>query len=207
MTMKKNTIQIAISVVAFVLLVLVMLIYNINVAKYTKARLLQEKQIEECENRLAIVKQAKNDTNQKSTENVTGIDFDRVSTDNVIAETFLEKIMTWNNYKDYKKIRDELINSYNVSEESDFMTIFMPEICNNEASGKDYNVIDLNGINLCYEKMKSYVTNISGDEYSYLAIVNWSSRNESGVEGHSKAVVLYTIDSDGTISNLDAYAQ
>ena len=55
--------------------------------------------------------------------------------------------------------------------------------------------------------MKSYVTNISGDEYSYLAIVNWSSRNESGVEGHSKAVVLYTIDSDGTISNLDAYAQ
>ena len=94
---------------------------------------------------------------------------------------------------------------YDLTESSQFMSVFMPEIGNITSSdGTNYNKIDVLGLNMTDQRIKSYVTKIDGGDYSYFTVVDVRSTWENGGESVVQAVLLYTVDAGGSLS--DVYA-
>ena len=168
----------------------------------------QESTIASLQNEITLNKA---DQEQKRTIIVgesTGLDTNRVARDDSIAITFLKKCLTWSSYEEYTNVRNDLMHDYNLKDDSNFLSVFMPEVVNSTTpDGTNYNRIDVFGYNLSYDKMSSYVTNISDDDvYSYFAFVTVSGHTDDGYEGSTTAAFIYTIDADGNMINIDANA-
>ena len=167
-------------------------------------------------------------TQQQSSENiipesevqkykdVTGIDVSRVATDDKKVEDFLKYILTWKNYSEYKQKRDSVINDYHVPEDGHFLTTFFPEIkVVKDKAGNEYNALDdgMDKLNLSFGSMKSKVIDIKDDVYSYCTFVQIttdtsyksSTGEQQSIAGTGSCIVLYDVDANGVISNLDAY--
>lgn len=180
-------------------------VYFFNTKKWDNTLFEQQSMIEEYQNAINIQMQSLQQAEDNAVSCASGIDFSKVAKDDETVKSFLEMIMTWGSYEEYEAIRQKLVNEYGVSEDSTFMTTFLPAVKNKEKNGKNYNVIDNNDLNMTYEDMDSYVVKISNETYSYFTIVEWSSADEFGNEGKSKAVFTYDVSSEGNISNLEGY--
>lgn len=166
----------------------------------------QETEISDLQGDITEKESMNKSTHESVVAQSTGLDANHVQRDNRIASELLDKCLTWSSYAEYTRIRESLIKDYNLKEDSNFLSVFMPEIVNRELNGKNYNRIDVFNYNLSYEGMTPYVTDISedGGTYSYFTFVTISSKDDSGYEGNAKSAFIYTIDKDGNITNLDA---
>lgn len=192
--------------ISIALVAIVGCVYIINVNSWNTSLMDQKSKIEEYENAINVQKQSIQNKQEETITSVSGIDFKRVEEDDKKAETFLSTIMTWDNYKDYENIRKKMINDYQIPEDGSFMQVFLPKIPNKKnKDGKNYNKIDNNGLNITYDSMKSYVTKITENTYSYFSVVKWSTADSDGNEAESSAVFSYDMDANGGISNLEGY--
>ena len=133
------------------------------------------------------------------------LDQARADRDDEIAAGFLNTVCTWNSYAEYTAAREQIMADYDLTESSQFMSVFMPEIGNITSSdGTNYNKIDVLGLNMTDQRIKSYVTKIDGGDYSYFTVVDVRSTWENGGESVVQAVLLYTVDAGGSLS--DVYA-
>ena len=139
---------------------------------------------------------------------ITGIDMNRVRTDDGVAEAFLKKIFTWSSAEEYNNIRDDLANSTFVQNENFLSTLFPELKIEQDVEGNDTNIIDDNiygQLNMKYDSMTSHVTEINGTTYSYFTEVIVTSEVSDGTSRIGNIVVTYSVDKDDNILNLNAY--
>lgn len=98
------------------------------------------------------------------------------------------------------------MKEYKLLDNDNFMKVFMPLLKQYGMTLKSdgNNEIDTGSLNLSYDKMKSYVTNIQGDKYSYFTVVTVNSHDKKGAVANGKIVASYTVNGHGKISNLNA---
>lgn len=142
---------------------------------------------------------------------VSGLDMARVQSDDIKAEAFLKKVLTWGSYEEYNSIRESLMSEYDLTDDSDFMTTFLPAIpVVEDADGNKYNVIDKalssgEELNLKFVSMTSHVTGIVEDSYSYFTEVSVSSNSVNGGTAIGRCIFEYTVSEDGKLSDLHGY--
>ena len=137
----------------------------------------------------------------------SGIDSVRVSKDDGIASELFDLVCTWDSATSYRNAREVAIERYHLSEDSKFLTTFLPPVADIYVGGDEgtINEIDAYGINSTYLDMKSHVIKINGDVYRYFTLVTIQSSNKAGATADGLIACTYNVDVTGAISNLDAY--
>lgn len=198
-------------VVAIIALLFVVLSYFIIVAGVNEQYDEIQTKVNTLKNQIEVQQSIAPETRVSSTtavlQTATGMDFDRKSEDDEKMEELLKEAMSWSSGDEYMMIRDDLIARYDLDSRSQFLTVFMPPLTvARDSAGNTYNRIDMYGLNAEFEGLGTYVTKIAADKYTYFGFVTWSTVSNRGSEGTHFDVVEYTIDGDGNISGLTAYA-
>lgn len=164
-------------------------------------------QIAELQNEIAVRKTAVEQAAANVQHQTTGLDASRKASDDKVAMDFMRKILTWSDYAGYTANRELCKTQYGLDEESGFMTTFLPEVLEvTSADGSKYNRIDLNGLNMRFGTMDTYVTDINaGGTQSYVAFVTSISRDGNGHEATGRMVFTYSCDPDGNLSEINGY--
>lgn len=160
--------------------------------------------------------QLQNKIDQMSVQNKTtvtkvkaqagGLKSDKVEVDDKAVNDLMTYIFNWKSYDEYTKIREELMTKYYLKSDSSFMTVFIPELFNEEIDGKKYNRIDVNGYNVKYNNIKTYVTNAdSSDVYSYFAVVSVTTQSKNEGSKDFSLALEYKMTKDSKIYDLVGY--
>lgn len=129
------------------------------------------------------------------TRAVSGLDTARVEHDQSLIQKFLKDFCTWENLDVYQTKVNRLKELYPEDDNQVFYTFF--------ADSTDTN----NSLNMTYlENDSVYVINITDSDYTYFTEVTVSSNTSSGETGTGKFIFECTVGSDGSFSNLSAYA-
>lgn len=140
------------------------------------------------------------------TNDVLGFDSGRVKSDDSAAEKFFKLAFTWTSYSDYVNVRNDIVDKYGLSLDSDFMKMLFPDVIIKDAAGNEYNVLDTSSANMSYDSMKSHVVGVKDGVYSYFTEVNVTAKAyDSTSVGH--IVMVYDVSSDGKldVSTMKAY--
>jgi hypothetical protein len=193
-------------VILCALLLLVVVGNHIVVSRSQDATLTEQRlEIEALTNEVGKLSAAIKNKQTELIFTITGLNMQRTVTDDKVVSDFLEIVCTWDSYDEYMTARETIMRRYDLSEDSEFMSIFMPVVGNKTSpDGTNYNQIDTNGLNMDFESVDSYVTKISADRYSYFTIVNIRSSWKNGGESIVRAAITYTIDADGELTNISA---
>lgn len=161
----------------------------------------QTAQINELSNQIDVLKTDLQSQQDKILQHSSGISSERKSRDINIINSFMSELFTWNTMDEYEKARQKVIKEYNLSEDSDFVKVFLAPVTDERIA----DLFDKNGYNATYENADVYVTQISTNKYSYISIVS-VSMVVSEQESIGKLVFTCDIDSDGNMSNLGAFS-
>lgn len=136
----------------------------------------------------------------------TGLKSDKVEADNKAVNDLMTYVFNWQSYDEYTKIREDLMTKYYLKSDSSFMTVFMPELFNEEIDGKKYNRIDVNGYNIKYNNIKTYVTSSdSSDVYSYFSVVSVTTQSKNEGSKDFSLALEYKMTKDSKIYDLIGY--
>lgn len=159
----------------------------------------------QIEKNRVLANQSLNDTKAK----VSGLDMNRVRTDDGIAETFFTKIFTWSSAAEYNVIRDNLLQSDMLDTNNSLLTTVFPELKKEQdVDGGSSNIIDdsiYGQLNMTYDSMTSHVIGIDDTTYFYFTEVTVLSQVDDGISNAGEIVVTYSVNKDGQISDLNAY--
>lgn len=136
-----------------------------------------------------------------------GVDLEHKNRDDATVEEMLRMALNWNGLREYLTARDNIMQNYGFAEDSQFMTVFMPGemqgIARKAPDGTMHYAYDTDLSN-SYEGMTSYVTNVNGDVYSYVALVTMRTKSSTG-DTSAPGYFRLTYDVvDGRISNIFA---
>ena len=184
---------------------LVILIGNSIVTKtvYNKRLVVKSNENQNLTSQIEKNRVLKSQSLDNTKAQITGIDMNRVRTDDGVAEAFLKKIFTWSSAEEYNNIRDDLVNSTFVQNENFLSTLFPELKIEQDVEGNDTNIIDDNiygQLNMKYDSMTSHVTEINGTTYSYFTEVIVTSEVSDGTSRIGNIVVTYSVDKDGNLS-------
>lgn len=194
-------------IIAVVMLVLAFAFYLLATGSQQSELNAANDKYSELINKKSMLEAALATSNAEAIRSGTGMDAQRKSKDDIDAEGLAKLVTTWDSKKSYDAARKEVMSKYDLKADSSFMKTFMPEVVEvDSATGKGTtNEIDANGSNMTYQNMASYVTKISGDKYTYLAIVNVSSSNKAGNSAAKTLMFIYTTDTKHKLSNIEGY--
>lgn len=167
----------------------------------------QQNQIVDLKNRIDKISVENNTVVSKVKSQATGVDAERVKKDDEVVKNLMKKVFTWKTHKEYIDIRNELMKSYSLSEDSEFMKTFMPNVENEVIDGENYNQIDVNGYNITFNDLKSYVVSIdeSSKVYEYFAIVSVTSKSNNDGSADYNLALNYKMTDSQQIMNLIGY--
>ena len=194
-------------IIAIVFFVFAVGLFGITSKSNSSYLIKQSTKIEELQNQINVKKRTQEEKTAKEFESAVGLNAERVKKDKEFAGKFMEKVMTWDSWEGYENLRKEIMKEYKLDENSNFMKVFMPKVANNkDKEGNNYNQIDTNGLNLKFKSMELYNIGISGGKYSYIAFVEWQTKNKDmDTYGNDTSLFAFTIDSDGNLTDLNAY--
>lgn len=123
----------------------------------------------------------------------------RSETDSQRAGELLKTLLTWDSIDSYNAARSTLMETYGLSADSQLLTVFIPE-----QSAETFDATNTAGME--FDSASSYVISEDGDRISYFAPcqVTVTSKDGNTVTG-TRVGVFYTLDENGTFSNLTAY--
>lgn len=195
------------SIVSVIVMIVGILIFSsVSLYQSNNVNNLQN-EIVELKNNIDKLSIENNTTITRVKSQATGIDSSRVEKDNEAVSTLMKKIFTWNSYKEYMAIREDLMKKYNLASDSEFMTTFMPEIYNEQIEGKDYNRIDVNGYNISFNNITTYVVSVDDKNkiYEYFAVVDVTSKSSNDGTADYKLALQYKMNDSQQIMNLVGY--
>lgn len=137
---------------------------------------------------------------ERSMVAATDVDIARKREDDEVFDNLMTDTLTWNSMAEYTKARERVMDVWGFSENSQFMTTFMPGelsgAMRTDASGETHYAYDAN-LRSEFEKADTYVLDVEPETgvYSYFAVVtsrHTSDDGEAAVEGHS--IVTYKVD-------------
>lgn len=161
----------------------------------------------EVQNKIDRMSVQNNTKVTKVKSQVSGAKDDKVGADNEAIDNLMKYIFTWKSYNEYSAIRKDLMEKYYLKSDSTFLNVFMPDIYNEEIDGKKYNRIDVNGYNVTYNGIKTYVTNVdkSTEKYTYFAIVSVTTKSANDGEKSFDLALEYGMTKDSKVVDLVGY--
>lgn len=195
------------SIVSVIVMIVGVLIFS-SVSLYQSSNVNNlQNEIVELKNNIDKLSIENNTTITRVKSQATGIDSSRVEKDNEAVSTLMKKVFTWNSYKEYMAIREDLMKKYNLATDSDFMTTFMPEIYNEKIEDKDYNRIDVNGYNISFNNITTYVVKVDDKNkiYEYFAVVDVTSKSSNDGTADYKLALQYKMNDSQQIMDLVGY--
>lgn len=162
---------------------------------------------------IATLEQQKKEASDKRTSEVNtvtknsfGLDTSRVATDDRIVTEIIKTATTWSDADSYNAARTKLRDDYKFTDDSQMLSIFMPEVKDAPLGqdGKMINTINAYGLNMAYVKMHSYVVGVDNGVYSYFTVVDVLSKDAQGHSGEGTIIFTYDVDANGTVSNMVA---
>lgn len=161
----------------------------------------------EVQNKIDRMSVQNNTKITKVKSQVSGAKDDKVGADNEAIDNLMKYIFTWKSYDQYSAIRKDLMEKYYLKSDSTFLNVFMPDIYNEEIDGKKYNRIDVNGYNVTYNGIKTYVTNVdkSTEKYTYFAIVSVTTKSANDGEKSFDLALEYGMTKDSKVVDLVGY--
>ncbi len=138
-------------------------------------------------------------------QSVAGANPDRIAADKEIAESFIRKATTWSSGAEYAALRSEIKEEYQLSEDDQFLAVFLPPIVTEVDGQPVSNEADLYDLNMTFKSIDPRLTNIDGSKYTYFSPVTVRSENEYG-SGEGTFIFTYTVNENGTLSGLGGWA-
>lgn len=168
----------------------------------------QNTEINGVKNEIDVQKAANNKKVAKAAETVTGIDDSKKRQNDKLMANVFQKTFTWSSGQAYRKARENAIKEFKLPKNGQFMKDFMPPLSQYDVSvhSSGENDIDKDHINLKYQDMTSYVTDVQGTNYKYFTVIQAQSHDLKGAVAEGDAVATYTIDNKGQIKDLKCYS-
>ena len=178
---------------------------DLNVRLANDASLIEEMNAD-IENIASVVKT----DNDVAAGAVTGVTAARSMADRSAIENFLSRVVTWDDYDSYMRMRQEIMADYAISADSPFAQLLLPDIQEypmySDGSGDMINLIDHNGWNMSFGEIYPYVTKVDDtiDVISYFVILTVESEVDDQVSDTTDIAILCNVNAEGVISNVDA---
>lgn len=197
---KKSKLTIILMVFVVVIALACVIFTNMNVRSYRSALSVQEDNILSLETQLSLAK-ANYEANQNQVlVEVSGVDLERKQADDEIARAFISKVTTWSDLATYTAMREEIVATYNLDESSYFLMAFLPLRPHglNTSAGS---------VTSEFDSMESICVSMNEDTgtYSYFTKVSVLTAGQVGGIGTLNCVFLYSVSSDGVLSDIVAY--
>lgn len=138
---------------------------------------------------------------------ITGRDLSRQADDDLKVENMLRVATTWSNATEYIAARDTLKRAWGFTEDSTFLTVFMP----GEAQGAYRTDAEGNlhfafpGANSRLSGFESTLTSVVGEDWSYFALITTTTSSKEGGRQTSWTAVTYTVDGEGNLVDVMAW--
>jgi hypothetical protein len=189
-----------------ILLISIVISSMINNGRSHDLSKLEAKKVE-LQNKIDRLSVQNNTKVTKVKSQVSGARDDKVGLDDETINNLMKYIFTWKSYDEYSAIRKDLIEKYYLKTDSSFLNVFMPDIYNEEINGKKYNRIDVNGYNITYNGIKTYVTNVdkATEKYTYFAIVSVTTKSANEGEQTFDLALEYGMTKDSKVVDLVGY--
>jgi hypothetical protein len=168
----------------------------------------QEQRIAELLGRKAGLEEAQAEREREVADRVLGTDHARLDADEELIGEVLDTALTWESHEEYVDARSAMMSVHGLAEDSEFMTVFLPEpTVNVDAEGTEYALIDLLGLDSRVDDFRTELLSVQGTEYRYLVLVDVRSRSDDGQgSAVSTSTVLLTTDGEGGVSDVEGYA-
>ena len=205
----KKLLQRYLMVILAVIVLIVSILFSVSVRNGQKSDLAaQASEISQLENQIDVLKRSAHNIEQKAVQQAVGLDDSRISRDEELINEFMSSVMSWSSWDEYEGVRNRLKETYGLTDDSDVLTVFMPSVPNEVSNdGKtNYNRIDTYGIHMSYDSSSIYNTNIKGTDYSYAVFADWHTSDKNGSVGRSSTIFTLTINHEGVIRDLHAFA-
>lgn len=120
----------------------------------------------------------------------------------------MRQALTWNGLSEYLVLREEIMETYGFASDSQFMTVFMPGedegAVRTAPSGNTYSTFDTE-MSSSFDSLRSYVTGVNADVYSYFTLVQMRVQSSSGAASSTGQVMMTYEVIDGVPANVNAY--
>lgn len=206
-TVKMAVIRYGLMAVAIILAIVSLVTVKSMLSTRSENLEAQQVRIHELENNIATKDAEKVKERQVVVEQATGgLDRSRVDNDQKKIEELMSLVFEWQSMDGYMKNRKEVMDSYNIPQDSTFMVDFMPgEIQGVSRKAPNGDVIYAFDKDLAskLDSVDTYVTDINGDTYSYFAVVQAHTTAEDNTTTQKfYATVFYDVVRD-TIVNIE----
>lgn len=190
---------------AVLVLVIILIISAVTGAGQKSALEAQASEIANLQNQVETQRAQVSAGSGSLVQSTTGIDLARKAKDDEAIKKFVETVTTWDSYESYMAMRSEIMETYALNAADRFSKVFLPDYGSiTDADGTEHNVIDYSKISCEYRGMKSVVSGISGNVYSYFVIVTCGGGRD-GNKSAFNVVFCCSVDGNSNISNLEAY--
>ncbi|MDO5865101.1 MULTISPECIES: hypothetical protein [Paenarthrobacter] len=175
----------------------------------------QQQTITGLQGHLASIEAAKSEQVEQDVMQSLGVSQGRIHDDTQVVDRLVKTAFTWDSGQAYEAVRRNLKERYDLSEDGQFLTQFMPPArFNEDASGKRYYYIDTQGLNSSVNAdMDLEVVKVTADQYTYAVQVEVAvtsdavSQNKVApdrVKSYRTVLVFLTVDAQGKVSGLSA---
>lgn len=139
---------------------------------------------------------------------LSGATSERLERDRVVIDELLERALTWGDNAEYTEARAATMRVHGLSEDSTFMTSFLPPSpFSVDSKGNQYPYIDAAGLNSTLGEVRPSLLRIDGLSYEYMVLADVRSDSSDGRGAAvNVATVFLTIDGEGGVSDLRGYA-
>lgn len=163
-------------------------------------------QIAKAQSNIDIQNAAAAAKSKQVSQDVTGLSNMRKTGDDAAATRLMQKVTTWNSFASYMNARQDVMKTFELDEESQFMKVFMPQLKSiADGNGKQYNRIDTFDLNTKFKNLDTHVIKVAGTTYEYFATVQITSTAKDSAGTSSRfAVLTYKTDPDHNITSLNA---
>lgn len=126
----------------------------------------------------AKVKESVVETNELKER--TGFDYNIYRDDIAVIEELLRDMLTFNSFESYNRNRDTLLELVDENSKEALLQVY-PEVLEFEdEAGNKHNRIDTFNANASFSGMKAHVTEMNGDDYTYMVVAKAASIAENG---------------------------
>lgn len=198
-----NMVVVVFGVIALVVALASSMMISINNGNVSN----QEAHIAELENQISLAEVGLDKEREAVVKEATGVDANRKARDERYMRDIVSTATTWSDFQAYQTARRTIINDYGIAEDSDFMQVFMPDPSQYENSeGESTNEIDSNKLNMSFDSMETYVSDIVGEKYSYVSIARIKTRSlDQDATADTYDIIIYTTNEDGSLDSMTVH--
>lgn len=137
-----------------------------------------------------------------------GMSVEHKQADDEMMTELMRQALTWDGLAEYMTLREQIMEDYGFASDSQFMSVFMPGeetgAVRTAPSGETYSTFDTD-MSSSFDSLRSYVTGVNADVYSYFTLVQMRVQSSSGAASSTGQVAMTYEVIDGVPANVNAY--